>query len=94
MRSTRYLIGLSILVLLLSNLKGLASLQRALSSHLALLAFQTEDQLLGLLGLQITPKRQHAPSCGKWAWSDLHNPSASYRIDAFLRITLKTQLLP
>lgn len=47
------LIGLGILVLLLTNLKGLASLKRSLSSHLALLALQTEHQLLGLLSLRI-----------------------------------------
>ena len=45
------LIGLSVLVLLLTNLKGLASLQRSLSLRLALLALQTQHQLLGLLGL-------------------------------------------
>ena len=47
------LIGLSVLVLLLTNLKGLASLQRSLSLGLALLALKTEHQLLGLLRLCI-----------------------------------------
>lgn len=47
------LIGLSVLVLLLTNLKGLASLQRSLSLGLALLALKTEHQLLGLLRLYI-----------------------------------------
>lgn len=45
------LILLGILVLLLTNLQGLASLQRSLSLRLALLALQTQHQLLGLLGL-------------------------------------------
>ena len=49
------LIGLSVLVLLLTNLKGLASLQRSLSLGLALLALKTQHQLLGLLRLYITP---------------------------------------
>ena len=48
------LILLSILVLLLTNLQGLAALQRSLSLCLALLALQTEHQLLGLLRLHIT----------------------------------------
>lgn len=48
------LILLSILILLLTNLKGLAALQRSLSLRLALLALQTEHQLLGLLRLHIT----------------------------------------
>ena len=48
------LIGLSVLVLLLTNLKGLASLKRSLSLGLALLALETEHQLLGLLRLHIT----------------------------------------
>ena len=52
------LIGLSVLVLLLTNLKGLASLQRSLSLGLALLALKTEHQLLGLLRLPITPPMQ------------------------------------
>ena len=46
------LILLSILILLLTNLKGLAALQRSLSLSLAL---QTEHQLLGLLRLYINP---------------------------------------
>ena len=50
----RFLIDLSILVLLLSNLKSLASLQRSLGLHLALLAFKTENQSLCLLRLHIT----------------------------------------
>ena len=45
------LILLGILVLLLTDLQGLASLQRSLSLRLALLALQTQHQLLGLLGL-------------------------------------------
>ena len=52
------LIGLSVLVLLLTNLKGLASLQRSLSLGLALLALKTEHQLLGLLRLHFTPLMQ------------------------------------
>lgn len=48
------LILLSILVLLLTNLKGLAALQRSLSLRLAFLALQTEHQLLSLLRLHIT----------------------------------------
>ena len=48
------LIGLSVLVLLLTNLKGLASLKRSLSLGLALLALKTEHQLLGLLRLHVT----------------------------------------
>ena len=52
------LVGLGILVLLLTNLKGLASLQRSLSLGLALLALKTEHQLLGLLRLPITPLMQ------------------------------------
>ena len=51
------LILLGILVLLLTNLQGLASLQRSLSLRLALLALQTQHQLLGLLGLH-----RHCPS--------------------------------
>ena len=50
----RFLIDLSILVLLLSNLKSLASLQRSLGLHLALLAFKTENQSLCLLRLHVT----------------------------------------
>ena len=49
------LILLSILVLLLTNLQGLAALQRSLSLRLALLTLQTEHQLLGLLRLVIKP---------------------------------------
>ena len=52
------LIGLSVLVLLLTNLEGLASLQRSLSLGLALLALKTEHQLLGLLRLFVTPPMQ------------------------------------
>ena len=52
------LVGLGILVLLLTNLKGLASLQRSLSLGLALLALKTEHQLLGLLRLHFTPLMQ------------------------------------
>ena len=52
------LVGLGILVLLLTNLKGLASLQRSLSLGLALLALKTEHQLLSLLRLHVTPPMQ------------------------------------
>ncbi len=52
------LVGLGILVLLLTNLEGLASLQRSLSLGLALLALKTEHQLLGLLRLHVTPPMQ------------------------------------
>lgn len=47
------LIKLSILVLLFTDFKSLASLKRSLVLGLALLAFKTENQLLGLLGLQM-----------------------------------------
>ena len=49
------LILLSILILLLTNLQCLATLQRSLSLGLTLLALQTEHQLLGLLRLYINP---------------------------------------
>ena len=52
------LVGLGILFLLLTNLEGLASLQRSLSLGLALLALKTEHQRLGLLRLPITPPMQ------------------------------------
>ena len=47
---------MSLLVLLLTNFKSLASLKRSLSLSLAFLAFKTEDQLLSLLSLEITCK--------------------------------------
>lgn len=59
------LILLSILILLLTNLKSLAALQRSLSLCLALLTLQTEHQLLGLLRLLITPQISERPSCGR-----------------------------
>ena len=59
------LILLGILVLLLTNLKRLASLQRSLGSGLALLALQTEHQLLGLLRLHVTTPIRKLPSCGR-----------------------------
>ena len=59
------LVLLSVLVLLLTNLKRLASLQGSLGSGLALLALETEHQLLSLLRLQLIPLIHKIPSCGR-----------------------------